>query len=158
MIRLLTSLALFALLLWSCGPDKPTCTGQDPDFKVVLKLSARPLPPDTVVHVIYAGSGSEDFRLSEPGARHEVAFCQVADEDGVPLEASAPVIMGAAGAGGEPETPPPVAESIYCGLWTAGFTQIKVSGTGFATMAYDLSKAGRCTVERRIVLDSADAG
>jgi len=155
--RLLASLALLALLLWSCGPDKPTCTGQDPDFKVVLKLLARPLPPDTVVHFIYAGSGSEDFRLSEPGARHEAAFCQVADENGDPLEASAPVITGAAGAGGESETPPPVVESIYCALWTAGFTQIEVSGTGFTTMGYDLTKAGRCTVERRIVLDSPDA-
>ncbi len=40
-----------------------------------LRLRDRPLPADTVVHVIYGGSGTEDYSLADPGAKHEVVFC-----------------------------------------------------------------------------------
>jgi len=162
--RILASFASSALLLWSCSSDsRITCSGQEPDFIAVLKLAGRPLPADTLVHVVYAGSGFEDFRLADPHAPHEVAFCQVADENGVPLDPSAQAptdadAAGAAGAAGSGDSPP-VVESLYCKLWTKGFTQLRVSGSGFATAEYDLTpKEGQCTGLVVKVLDSPDAG
>ena len=163
MFRLLVLLSLVALLLWSCGPDSRTCSG--PNFQVLLKLTARPLPPDTVVRVTYAGSALEIFRLSDPTAPHKVAFCRVADANGAPLDASTAEPTGAAGAAGasaEPDADEPAVEvdAIYCDLWTAGFTELNVSGTGFDTVKYELApKAGLCTVAPPpFVLDSPDAG
>ncbi len=160
MFRFLASLSLIALLLWSCGPDSRTCSG--PNFRVTLKLTAGPLPADTVVHVTYAGSGMENFRLSDQRAPHKVAFCQVLDEDGAPLDAPASEVTGTAGAAGAGADSGDGAQgvaAIYCELWTAGFTELKVSGTGFATVKYDLApKEGLCTVdEPSLVLDSPDA-
>jgi hypothetical protein len=162
--RVLISLAVLALLLWSCGPDSPsTCSEGDPDFKVVLKLAARPLPPDTVVHVTYAGAGTEDFRLSDRNARQEVAFCLVADELGVPLAKGAPQPMndaeaaGAAGAAGPSGDAPEQVLALYCEFYTAGFTRLKVSGSGFTTVDYQLAKKS-CTVNKEFVLDLPDAG
>lgn len=171
MSRLLVILSLGALLLWSCGPDKPsTCSGADPKFKVVLKLSSRPLPADTVVRVTYAGSAKEDFRLSDPDARLEVTFCQKANQDGTPLEASGPVTAGldgaggaagaagAAGAGGATSELDGV-PALVCQLFTAGFTELEVSGTGFTTVKYELTpNKEHCTLEKALVLDDQDAG
>jgi len=181
--KVLMSLASIALLLWSCGPDsRNKCSGQDPDFQVLLKLAGRPLPADTVVHITYGGSATEEFRLSDRNARHEVAFCQVADEGGAPLDASAAQSMGTAGAAGSADAggdagaagaagaagiagaggsvdPPEVVPALFCKFWTSGFTQIKVSGTGFATVEYELApKGGLCTVEKEYTLDAPDAG
>ena len=169
MFRVFALLSVVALLLYGCGQDpQPSCSGRDPDFTVVLKLMGRPLPPDTVVHVAYAGSGVENFRLSEPNAPTEVTFCQVADEDGVPVASSAPQAGGADGAAGaagaasvaDSDNRPQSAAALYCRLYTAGFTQLKITGTGFETANYDLApKEGRCTVhEPPFVLDSPDAG
>lgn len=180
MFRTLASLALLALLLYSCGPDSRRCSGQDPEFVIVLKLTNRPLPPDTVVHVTYAGSGAEDFRLSDPKALTEVTFCRIADKSGEPLKPSATESMGgtsadgaagaagasdtasASGASGAPGTENPAegVEALYCTFYTGGFAQITVSGTGFETAKFDLApKDGECTVyEPTFVLDSPDAG
>ncbi|HKO52790.1 MAG TPA: hypothetical protein VJV79_34015 [Polyangiaceae bacterium] len=161
MFRLGVSLSFVALLLWSCGPDSRTCSG--PSFRVLIKLTAKPLPPDTVVRVTYAGSAVENFRLSEPSAPHKAAFCRLRDENGAPLEASAATDAGAAGAAGataDPGEPAQVVASIFCELWTAGFAELKVSGSGFDTVIHDLApKQGQCTVdEPPLVLDSPDAG
>jgi hypothetical protein len=160
---------LLAFFLWSCGPDKlRTCSGEDPAFTVVLKLAARPLPADTVVHVTYAGSAKEDFRLSDPDARHKVTFCRPADKNGAPLDASAPETTlldgggGAAGAAGATGSgaeslDPNVVAALYCELWTAGFTELSISGSGFTTVDYDLTpKDDECTIEKECVLDSPD--
>ena len=164
MARVLTSLCLLAVVLWSCGPDKPrACSGQDPDFEIVLKLAGRPLPRDTVVRVTYAGSGVESYRLSQPDAKHEVTFCEKADENGVPLDAdaSASAAPGAAGTAGETADPQeaPVA-SLFCRLYTGGFTKLDISGSGFEPVSYQLApKHDVCTVEEPpIVLDPPDAG
>ena len=141
---------------------------------MLLELADRPLPPDTVVRVTYAGSALEIFRLSDPTAPHKVAFCRVADKSGAPLDAStaqptgaagAPGAAGAAGAAGasvEPDADEPTMEvpAIYCDLWTAGFTELNVSGTGFDTVKYELApKAGVCNVDAPpFILDSPDAG
>ncbi len=160
MFRFFASLALVALLLWSCGPDSRTCSG--PNFRVVLKLVAGPLPADTVVRVTYAGSAVENFRLSDRSAPHKVAFCQLMDENGARLDAPTPEPNGTAGAAGaaDADDRTEVVSAIYCELWTAGFTELKVSGTGFDTVEYDLApKDGQCTVdEPTLVLDSPDAG
>jgi hypothetical protein len=170
-LRLMVSLFFVALLLWSCGPDSRNCSG--PNFRVVLKLAAGPLPADTVVHVTYGGSAVENFRLSDESAPHnKVAFCQVADEYGTPLAPSAPSapegtdaagaagVAGAAGAGPDSGDPAPDVAAIYCELWTGGFTELEITGTGFETRDYDLApKKGVCTVnEAPFVLDSPDAG
>lgn len=138
-------------------------------FKVVLKLMARPLPQDIVVTVEYGGSGKEEFRLANPRAKHEVMFCRVADETGAPIDGSAPEATGAAGAasaaddiaaggaGGaatDPDQPAPVA-ALYCELYTAGYTDLQVTGSGFAPAARPLSpKNSLCTVEEEFVLDA----
>jgi len=172
-LRVLVVLSLFALLLWSCGPEAHlNCSGADPVFKVVLKLMARPLPQDIVVTVEYGGSGKEEFRLSNPRAKHEVLFCRVADETGAPIDGSAPEAteatgaagatgaaddIGAGGAGGaatDSDQPAPVA-ALYCELYTAGYTDLQVTGSGFAPQAYPLSpKNSLCTVEEGFVLDA----
>lgn len=176
MLRVSVVSILCALLICNCGPDKRTCSGEEPAFRVVLKLANRPLPADTVVHVTYAGSGKEDFRLSHPDARLEVTFCRTVDENGMSFDASgaAPAAgggsaeaLGAAGAGGaagaleaaSDEDDSRAVTALACDLWTAGFTGLKVSGTGFATVEYELTpKQDRCTVEKAFVLDSPDAG
>ena len=172
-LRVLVLLSLCALLLWSCGPEAHlNCSGADPVFKVVLKLMARPLPQDIVVTVEYGGSGKEEFRLSDPRAKHEVMFCRVADDTGAPIDGSVPEATGAAGATGatddigaggaggaggaatDPDLPAPVA-ALYCELYTAGYTDLLVTGSGFAPAAYPLSpKNSLCTVEAEFVLDA----
>ena len=138
-------------------------------FKVVLKLMARPLPQNIVVTVEYGGSGKEEFRLSNPRAKHEVLFCRVADETGAPIDGSAPEATGAAGATGaaddigaggaggaatDSDQPAPVA-ALYCELYTAGYTDLEVTGSGFVPVAYRLSpKNSLCTVEEEFVLDA----
>ena len=162
MFRFIVSLSFVALLLGSCGPDSRSCSG--PNFRVVLKLTAGPLPADTVVRVTYAGSAVEYFRLSDTSAPHnKVAFCQVADEKGTPLAPPGREAAGAAGAAGavaDSGEPEPAVAAIYCELWTGGFTELKVTGTGFDTVSYDLApKRDLCTVdEPPFVLDSPDAG
>lgn len=168
MFRVLLLLSAFALLLWSCGPDKPrTCSGDAPTFRVLLKLTSRPLPADTVVHVTYAGSAKEAFRLSNPKARLDVTFCELANEDGSKLEASAPMATGsdgsagAAGAGGAApeESAGNGIPALVCKLFTGGFTELEVSGSGFTTVGYKLSPdKERCTVEKPLLLDAPDAG
>jgi hypothetical protein len=166
---------LVALLLWSCGPDNDrTCSGQDPNFKVRIELMARPLPADTVVRITYAGSAMEEFRLTDQKAQPEVAFCDKLDQNGAPLAASgsepagtagapgagaAAGAGGAAGAAGAAADAPQVVGSISCRLWTAGFTELQISGSGFETVKFKLSpKEGLCTVERDLVVDAPDAG
>ncbi len=173
MFRFLLALSLVALVLWSCGPDSRTCSG--PNFRIVLKLESAPLPADIVVRITYAGSAVEIYRLSDRNVAHKVAFCQVADENGARIDASTPEATGSAGAAGAagsagvagaddaaPDSvdPAQVVSAIYCDLWTGGFTQLEVSGTGFDTVKYELApKAGLCTVdEPPFVLDSPDAG
>ena len=161
MFRLFVSLCLLALLVWSCDPsDTATCSGSHPDFRIVLKLASAPLPADTTVHVTYAGSAEETFRLAEPNARHDVTFCQIADENGAPLDASAPASGAAGAAGADSLEPANFVATLYCELWTSGYAQIKVSGSGFDTVKYELApKEGLCTVdEPPFVLDSPDAG
>jgi len=171
-LRLLALLSVFAFLLWSCGPDKRTCLGGEPSFKVVLKLMNRPLPADTVVHVTYAGSAEEEFRLADPKARHEVTFCQLADENGTPVSGSAATatgLDGAAGAAGAAGTAGAAGVlgtdasnaviSLYCELRTAGFTELEISGSGFTTQNYELRpRDDRCAVQREFTLDAPDAG
>lgn len=130
-------------------------------FKVVLKLMARPLPRDLVVTVEYGGSSQETFRLADTRAKHQVLFCRVADEQGAPIDASAaeakdaPDASGEGGAGGAaPDSEPPVA-ALYCELYTAGYTDLGVTGSGFAAQAIPLSpKDSLCTVEAEYVLDA----
>lgn len=176
MLRILIWLSLLALLLWSCGPDnEQSCSGAEPAFKVVLRLMARPLPADTVMRVSYAGSGMEEFRLSAPNAQHAVTFCQVADENGAPLDGSTAEVTGAtgaAGAAGATGAPgaagaagaatdtdqPGVVAALYCELYTAGYTELKISGSGFASRTIQLAPKDKlCTVTSNLVLDAPDA-
>ena len=160
--RLLVFLPLLALHLSSCGPDKPrACSGEEPAFKVILRLTSRPLPADTVVHVGYAGTAKEDFRLSDPSARLKVTFCSVTDENGEPLDASAPLADGSAGSAGatsgssDSEGVP----ALFCKLYTAGFTELTVTGTGFMAEPYQLrTDPDQCVVKKDLVLDAPDAG
>ena len=178
-------MSAFALLLWSCGPDKPrTCQGDDPKFKVLIRLGARPLPSDTVVHVTYAGSAKEAFRLSDPKAQLDVTFCQAVNLDGTPFDSSRPAetgldgavgaagaagaegtagaagTTGAAGAAGAPAAPNDHSvPALYCQLFTAGFTELEISGSGFMTVDYELTpNKEHCVLEKEFVLDAPDAG
>ena len=137
-----------------CGPDRAECTGAHADFCVVLKLRDRQLPPDTVVHGTYGGSGMEDYSPEEQGTTHEVVFCRPrALDGGVESDAGA---TGAAGASAEDEGG---VDELSCELWTGGFATLQVHATGLTTMTYNLTpREHLCTVTRTLVLDSPDAG
>lgn len=129
---------------------------------VILKLGSRPLPPDTVVRVTYGGSGKEEYRLSEPNAVHEVVFCRPANAQGEPLATEREAGVGAAGDDGSAppmSDAPDEVESLYCELWTGGFTELAANASGLMTMQYELRPQSReCTVRKTIVLDSPDGG
>jgi len=140
------------LFFSGCGPDKPRCSGPHADFSVVVKFANKPLPPDTIVHVTYGGSGMEEYNLAAPG-NQEVVFCRVADADGIPLDASAP----SQGAAGEGNAEP--VQSLACDLWTGGYSKVEVLSAGVAPMVHNLSpREHECTVKELILLDAADAG
>lgn len=152
MLREIVASSLLGLLLLSCGPDKPLCSGTHENFIVTLKLRSGPLPADAVVHVAYGGSGMEEYSLADPHAIHEVIFCSPADSAGDLLDAS----VGVAGAAGDE---PAAVEALYCRLFTGGFTTLQVSGTGLSPMDYELTPSEqKCTVNQAIVLDSPDGG
>lgn len=159
MFRTIAPWGLATVLLLGCGPN-PRCSGTEPHFVVVLKLAARPLPSDTVVHVTYGGSGREAYRLSAPNSVHEVVFCRPANAAGDPLTdpAGSPDALDAGDAGAGAAAQPPV-DALYCELWTGGFTKLEVSASGLPTTEYDLApREKQCTVTRTIVLDAPDAG
>jgi hypothetical protein len=140
------------LLLSGCGPDKPQCSGPHADFNLIVKFANRPLPADTIVHVTYGGSGMEEYNLAAPGDQ-EVVFCQVADADGHPLEASVPT----AGAAGEGNDEP--VQALACALWTGGYSKVEVRSVSVAPVVYPLSPRDHvCTVDELILLDLPDAG
>lgn len=159
MLRSFAPWALATVLLLGCGPNA-RCSGAQPNFVVLLKLAARPLPSDTVVHVTYGGSGVEDYRLSEPNAVHEVVFCRPAKADGSPVDAlqfDAGGEGSAADAGASSGTDE--ATAVYCELWTGGFTKLQVTASTLPTSSYELARRDKqCTVTETIVLDSPDAG
>ncbi len=140
------------LLLIGCGPNKPECAQPHADFQVLIKFANRALPPDTVVHVTYGGSGTEDYRLADPG-HQEVVFCEPADAEGNELDASSAV----EGSAGEGNSAPVLA--LSCALWTGGYSKVEVSGTGVTTTTRDLSPREHvCTLQDEILLDPPDAG
>jgi hypothetical protein len=147
------------LLVPSCGPgqDHRRCSGPHPDFVVLIKLSDRPLPPDTVVKVLYGGSGTETYDLASPNRDPEVLFCAPAGADcsALPDGASAVGAAGAAGSAGEDAS----VEALRCELWTGGFATVTVQGTGLTDPSYDLTPDDKvCTVSRCLKLDSPDGG
>ncbi len=140
---------------FGCGPDSRRCSGPHPDFVVVLELTARPLPVDTVVHVTYGGSGMEEYDLAHPRRDPEVVFCSRAGADG----GAAAENSGSAGASGASGEGADSVEALRCELWTGGFASLRVRGTGLSDEHYDLSpNDDQCTIRRTIVLDSPDAG
>ena len=148
-------------MLLGCGPDnRPKCTGSSPDFKITLKLSDRPLPQDTVVHVMFGGTGIEDYVLAAP-TTPEVVFCNPADDSGTQIDTPSAAEGGAAGAAGargalSGEGPVP---ELVCSLWTGGYAKLQVSGTGLdGARSYPLSPTDACVVVQTIVLDSPDGG
>jgi hypothetical protein len=161
-LRFLAPLTIASLVLLGCGPDHRRCSGPpQPDFVVLLKLSDRPLPPDTVVRVTYAGSGTESYDLASPSNDPEVVFCSPATADCSALDqvSGPPGALGAAGAAGASSEDAPPTEALSCELWTGGFATLKVEGTGLNDTIYDLTPDDNmCTVSQCIVLDSPDGG
>ncbi|MEO8906162.1 MAG: hypothetical protein ABI627_31960 [Polyangiaceae bacterium] len=159
MLRLF-AVTIAGMVLLSCGPDRPKCTGSNPDFIVTLKLSDRALPNDIVVHVQYGGAGTEDYVLAAP-TTPEVVFCFPADENGKRIDRSSTAgeggEAGSAGAVGSPNEEQPVPE-IVCSLWTGGYTTFQANGTGLDDTSHALSPTDACIVKQTIVLDSPDGG
>ncbi|MEP7050708.1 MAG: hypothetical protein ABJB12_10160 [Pseudomonadota bacterium] len=160
MFRVLAG-TIAGVVLLGCGPDRPKCMGSNADFVVTLKLSDRALPSDTVVHVLYGGTGTEDYVLAQP-TTPEVVFCYPADENGTRIETPADSEVetaGAAGAAGASGVEAPVYQ-LVCSLWTGGYSKLQVSGTGLDEgTSYDLAPTDNtCVVKRTIVLDSPDGG
>ncbi len=150
--QVLAALSLVGILPLGCGPDRRRCSGPHPDFVVVLELTSRPLPVDTVVHVTYGGSGMEEYDLADPSHDPEVVFCSPASADGGVVADS----NGSAGASGDAANG---VEALRCELWTGGFASLRARGTGLADAHYDLSpNDDQCTIKKTIVLDSPDAG
>jgi hypothetical protein len=147
-------LMLSGLSTLGCGPDRRECTGPHPDFVVTLRLGDRSLPPDTVVHVTYGGSGTESYALDEHGATHEVVFCKPANLDGglLALDAATTAEAGASGADDS-------VDELRCELWTGGFATLQVTASGLSGTTYNLApREHECTVTQAIVLDSPDGG
>jgi hypothetical protein len=137
-----------------CGPDRPDCSGPHADFDITLRLRDRPLSPDTVVHVIYGGSGMESYSPDERGVTHEVVFCHLTDLDGGLILNDAS--LGAAGATGQDDSG---IDELNCELWTGGYAELQVTTSGLIPMTYELTPRDRsCTVTQTIVLDSPDGG
>jgi hypothetical protein len=160
-LRFLAPLTIACLLLSGCGPDHRRCSVPHPDFVVLLKLSDRPLPPDTVVKVTYAGSATESYDLASPSKCPEVVFCTPATPDCSNLDqvSGAACTTGATGAAGASNEEAPPADALSCELWTGGFATLKVEGTGLNNPSYDLTPDDNvCTVSQCIVLDSPDGG
>ncbi len=158
MLRFLAPLTIAGLLLPGCGPDHRRCSGPHPDFVVLLKLSDRPLPADTIVKVTYAGSGTESYDLASPNKYPEVVFCSPASADCSDLD-QVTGAAGAAGAAGASSEDAPATAALSCELWTGGFATLKVQGTGPNDPSYDLTPDDNvCTVSQCIVLDSPDGG
>ena len=148
-------LLISGLWVLGCGPDRRECTGPHADFSVTLELRDRPLAADTVVHVTYGGSGTEEYSLQEASAKHEVVFCRSSSRDGgaADIDASS---TAAAGASGTDDSP---VEALHCDLWTGGFAKLEVRSAAFTTVSHDLTPRDHaCTVSELIVLDSPDGG
>jgi hypothetical protein len=162
-------LALGVAVPVACGPDarpqKPC--GADPDFTVLISAVDGPLPPSIKVIVTY-GSGREEYVASSP-ARPEILFCDVTDEDGVPLEGGTDTSSGGAGAGGaatEGEGGGPGArrkgaiDGLRCALWTQGPATIEIVAEGYPNLVEDLKREeGSCSLTKELELaPEADAG
>jgi hypothetical protein len=135
-----------------CGPDQGDCTGPHPDFRVELQLHDRPFPADTVVHVTYGGSGTEDYSLQNPDAIHDVVFCHTANLDCTQGDAS----TAAAGSSGVDDSG---VQAICCELWTGGYATLEVRATGLVTTSYPLTPHEHvCTINQTLELDTPDGG
>ena len=122
---------------------------------MVLRLRDRPLPADTIVHVTYGGSGTEDYSLADRSAKHEIVFCHPSDSVDCSTETDAASLLSAAGAPGDESG----VQALCCELYTGGFAKLEVSATGLTTTTYELTPREHvCTVTQTIVLDSPDGG
>lgn len=156
MRRFSAGLLLTSVLFVGCGPDHRRCSGPHPDFVVVLELSNRPLPADTVVQVTYGGSGMEQYAVAAPSSDPEVVFCSPASTDGGALADT----DGAAGAAGSSSAGMSSSiDALRCELWTGGVASVTVRGTGLSAVQYNFTPDGdQCTVRHTVVLDSPDGG
>src|SRR5690606_25252325 len=124
-----------------------------------------PLPSATKVTVTY-GSGREEYVVGSPSSP-EILFCDVLDEDGVPVEPGAGGASGGSGgAKGEGEgggfgtwSEDGIA-GLRCELWTQGPATIEIVAEGYPEIVEDLRREeGSCTLTRELVLaPEGDAG
>jgi hypothetical protein len=157
-LRLTVPLTIASLLLGSCGPDHRHCSGPQPDFVVLLELSNRALPKDTVVKVTYGGTGTESYVLANPGSDPEVVFCNVSQADKCPAPEQGGA-SAAAGAGGAADEASTEVAALCCELWTGGYATLQVAAAGVADTIYKLTpNDSQCTVSQTIVLDGPDGG
>ena len=162
-------LALGVAVPVACGPDarpqKPC--GTEPDFTVLISAVDGPLPASTKVIVTY-GSGREEYAANSP-SHPEILFCDVTDEDGVPLDGGTDPSSGGAGAGGaatEGDGGGPGArrkgaiEGLRCALWTQGPATIEIIAEGYPDRVEDLKREeGSCSLTKELDLaPEADAG
>ncbi len=163
-------LALGVAAPLACGPDarpeKPC--GAEPDFTVLISAVDGPLPASVKVIVTY-GSGREEYVASSP-TRPEILFCDVTDEDGVPLDGGADPSSGAGGAGGaagEGQGGGPsgarrkgAIEGLRCALWTQGPATIEIIAEGYPDLVEELKREeGSCSSTKELELaPEGDAG
>jgi hypothetical protein len=151
----------------ACGPDarpKEPC-GAEADFTVLISAANGALPIGTRVTVTY-GSGREEYVVGAP-SRPEILFCDVLDEEGVPIEPGAGgATGGSAGAGPEGEGGGFGVRSadgiagLRCALWTQGPATIEIVAEGYPEISEDLRRGeGSCTLTKELVLaPEGDAG
>jgi hypothetical protein len=159
-------LVLGVALPVACGPDSrpPKPCGTEPDFTVLISAVDGPLPASTKVIVTY-GSGREEY-VTGTEARHEILFCDVTDEDGVPIEPGAGGAGGGGGTESEGEGGSPAArrkggiEGLRCQLWTQGPATIEILAEGYPDLIEDLKvEEGFCSLSKELELaPEADAG
>lgn len=167
------SIALFVVGVGvpvACGPDSrpPKPCGDEPDFVVQISAVEGPLPASTKVIVTY-GSGREEYAADAP-TRPEILFCDVTDEDGVPIEAGAQPGAGTGGAGSVPSEGEGGSAGLAngsgiaglrCTLWTQGPATVEVVAEGYPELREDLRREedGTCTLTKELeLLPEPDAG
>lgn len=115
------------------------------------------------------GSGREEYVADSP-KRPEILFCDVTDEDGVPIEGGSGSYPNAGGAGSLPseneggsanQPDENTIAGLRCTLWTQGPATVEVVADGYPELVEDFRREqdGSCTLTKELELSpEPDAG
>ncbi|WP_437478880.1 hypothetical protein WME75_31235 [Sorangium sp. So ce1014] len=82
-------------------------------FTITVRAKGAPVPPNTTVHVAWSAAEEPTFVLNDP------TTWKTLDEANLVCAVD------------RAKPPPDALEALVCELWTAGVTQVEISGTGY---------------------------